>query len=268
MTTGHHELEAAGHPRSFEVAAPDGLGTGSGTRTAPVIVLFHGYLGAAGKILQTTGLDRLGPAHGVVIVAPQGIGEPTSWHIGDDSFGDTEFTDAVLALVRASPCVDTTAIWLAGFSAGSAWTGVYGCTHADGIAGLLMHSGLPPAICPGDRTPNVMIVHGTADPVVPFTGGAQPVGGSAVVLAPVPESAASWATTAGCGADPTVRSVGDQVSITTWSGCAGGRTVSLQAVTDLGHSWSGGRDAPGLLNPGCVLVETLTGAADPVAACS
>ncbi|MCU1395064.1 MAG: hypothetical protein JWM34_3492 [Ilumatobacteraceae bacterium] len=265
ITAGAHDVVVGGVSRSMVVASPPQ------PIDAPVIVLFHGFNSTAEEILATTGLDHLGPDHGVVVVAPQGIGSPTDWHIGDPSFGDTEFTDRVLQLIRASPCVDPTRIWLAGFSAGSAWTGVYGCAHttsaSGGIAGLLMHSGLAPPICPAASTPNLMIVHGTADPFVPFAGGAQTVGASTVQLSSVPESSAGWAAQAGCETTPVTEAAGPHVEIVTWSGCAGGHTVSLQAVDGLGHEWSGGPGSPDTLNPACVLVERLAGATDPVAAC-
>ncbi|MCU1399290.1 MAG: hypothetical protein JWN62_2399 [Acidimicrobiales bacterium] len=267
MVSGDHDVEVGGEARRFVVAAPAGLDRSAAAQPAPVIVLFHGFNSTAEEILVTTGLERLGPDHGVVVVAPQGIGSPTSWHIGDASFGDTEFTDRVLELVRASPCIDPAMVWLAGFSAGSAWTGVYGCAHTEGIAGLLMHSGLAPPICPAASTPDLMIVHGTADPVVPFAGGAQTVDSDSVQLSSVPESSAGWAATAGCDASPVITSAGAHVEIVTWSGCLGGRTVSLQAVDGLGHTWAGGTGAPDVLNPGCVLVQRLTGAAAPAASC-
>ena len=267
MVSGNHQVDVGGVARGYVVDSPPGLDRSAAAQRAPVIVLFHGFNSNAEQVLATSGLDHLGPDHGVVVVAPQGIGSPTSWHIGDPSVGDTEFTDRVLELVRASPCIDPAKIWLAGFSAGSAWTGVYGCAHTEGIAGLLMHSGLAPPICPAASTPDLMIVHGTADPVVPFGGGAQTVDTASVQLRSVPESTADWASKAGCDALPAITSAGEHVEIAMWSGCVGGRTVSLQAVDGLGHIWSGGPGAPGLLNPGCVLVQRLTGAADPVAAC-
>ena len=267
MTTGEHAIDVEGVSRTFEVVAPELLSRPA-SRLAPVVVLFHGFASTAANIIAKTGLGALAPASGVVLVAPQAVGEPTGWHIGQPEFRDGEFTDAVLAQVRASQCIDPDAIWLAGFSAGSAWTGVYGCSHTEGIAGLLMHSGLAPPICPADSTPDIYIVHGVADPVVPFSGGSQTVGTGAVMLQSVPESAAGWASTAGCGADPSTRTVGGRDTITTWTGCHGGRTVMLQAVADLGHFWSGGSEAPGTLNPGCVLVRMLSGADDPVAECA
>ncbi len=271
LTNGTHHVTIAGRDRTFEVRVPEQFGiigpAGAARLPAPAIVLFHGFIGTASAIVDTTGLGVLAPESGVVLIAPQGIGDLTTWHIGDDSWGDVELSDHIVQLLRSSPCVDPDAVWLAGFSAGAAWTGVYGCSHTAGIAGLLIHSGLPPAICPADSTPNIMVVHGTADPIVPFDGGPQAVEGSTVDLQPVPESAAAWAAVAGCDPSPAVRDVGEGSTISTWSGCAGGRTVSLQAVEGLGHQWSGGFDAKQHLNAGCVLVQALTDDPDPVATC-
>ncbi len=266
MSPGTHAIEVGGLARTFEAVVPSGLGTADGPQRAPVVVLFHGFADTATNFLAISGIGTIAAGHGVIVVAPQATGSPTSWHIGQPEFGDVELTDAVLAQIRASSCVDTSAIWLAGFSAGSAWVGVYGCSHTDGVAGLLMHSGLPPPICPAASTPNIMIVHGTADPVVPYDGGPQAVGDASVVLQSVPASAAGWASTAGCGPVPDSRTVGAS-TITTWSHCAAGRTISLQSVAGLGHAWSGGTAAPGSLNPGCILVLRLAESKEPVGGC-
>ena len=72
-------------------------------------------------------------------------------------------------------------------------------------------------------------------------------------------------------ADASIRMIGDRDTVTSWSGCAGGRTVVFQAVAGLGHAWSGSSDAPGTLNPGCVLVRMLsdgTGATDAIDECA
>ncbi len=264
LVDGTQELEVLGTTRTFEVRAPAALADGP---AAPVIVLFHGFSGTAVSILERTGLGDLAPDGGVVVVAPQALGEPTTWHIGDETWADTEFTDAVLDVLLASPCVDPSSIWLAGFSAGSAWTGVYGCSHPDALAGLLMHSGLAPPICPADADLDLFVVHGTDDPVVPFSGGDQAVGGDSVMLSPVPESVAGWAAAAGCDPAASVAAAGDDVLLSTWTGCAGDHTVVFEAVAGLGHVWAGGADAVETLNPGCVLVARLTGDPDPVTSC-
>ncbi len=257
---GTQTISVGEDARSYDLYLPPDLGAGGAI--APAMVLFHGFTSNAAEIAARTELGALAPRLGVVLLVPQGTGEPTSWHIADPSFADTEFSDALLDHLASSPCVDAANLWLAGFSAGSAWSAVYGCSHADRIAGLVLVSGLAPPICPENDSPIVQITHGTADPVVPFDGGDQPVDGSTVTLDSVPDSAAGWAARAGCTAPPAELSLTSEVAaVTEWTGCAADGAVSLHVIGGGGHVWP-----VGAFNPGCVALRTML-AADPYEPC-
>ena len=88
--------------RAFGAIVPHGPGTADGPPCAPVIVLFHGFADTAANIVDMSGIGTIAVGHGVIVVAPEATGSPPSWHIGQSEFGDVQFTDAVLALVRAS----------------------------------------------------------------------------------------------------------------------------------------------------------------------
>jgi polyhydroxybutyrate depolymerase len=268
--------------RDFELHLPDEVGTATNPTgvQSPLLVLLHGFAADAIEFTAATGLDRLAPTAGVVLAAPQGIGDVATWHIGgpDDPLvaSDVDFLSSLVDELIASPCIDPDNVWLAGFSAGSAYTGVFGCAHVDRFRGLAMVSGLPPAICPADANTSIQITHGVDDPVVPFTGGEQTVSDDASVeLDGVPESAAGWAEVAGC-AEPEQLTFGDTdpSSVTAWRDCAGQAEVSLLAVSGLGHVWAGS-DTPGGLDPGtpiidagCVILHAMTDAdGDRFASC-
>ena len=267
MTTGAHEMDVLGLRRSYIVAEPENVELSAGSRAAPLILLFHGFGGSAQAILSRTAIGPLADREGVVLVSLQGQGQPPTWHIGFPGSGDEDFTAAVLEAARKSPCIDPSRIWLAGFSAGSAWVGDYVCNHPDGIAGILMHSSVPAATCAADETPEVLIAYGEADTVVPYAGGPHTVGDATVQLQPVLASAASWAATAQCAAQPTIDHTTSVDTFVTWPDCRSGHTVTLLAVAGLGHEWSGGAAAPGSINPGCLVVEHLAGAQNPITKC-
>ena len=94
------------------------LHRGSGDRRSRPRVDAAARPGESDRRLQRREVARTEPR-----VREQAIGEPTGWHIDQPEFHDSEFTDAVLAQVHASQCIDPDTIWLAGFSAGSAWAG-------------------------------------------------------------------------------------------------------------------------------------------------
>lgn len=258
--------------REFELYLPDQVGSADNPTglQSPLLVLLHGFAGNGVEFAATTGLDQLAPTAGVVLAAPQGIGEVPTWHIGspDDPLvaSDIEFLGALIDELTAGPCINPDNVWLAGFSAGSAYTGVYGCSEVDRFRGLAMVSGLPPALCSADANTSIQITHGTDDSIVAFEGGEQTVSDDgSVELDGVSASAANWAEVAGCG-DPDRLVLGEThpSSVTAWRSCAGQAEVSLLAVTGLNHVWAGGASPEFLepvtpiVNAGCVILHAMT----------
>lgn len=235
---------------------------------APVLLMFHGFIGNAEKIVERTNLAAFTSAHGVHLVAPQGIGALATWHLLSNEVDDSAFIDVLMDELSSSPCVDPDRIGLAGFSAGSAWTGVYACTHADRLALVLMASGLPGNLCSPDADLDIIIAHGTADPVVPFEGGGQEVDGTVVELDTVSESARNWAAGAGCETEPDVETVPDGVTtLTIWTDCGADSVVMFEVVEGMAHSWTGADADGGTLNAGCLAVVRLVGDTEALSQC-
>lgn len=262
-------VEIEGVERSFDLELPTAL---SPDNPAPLLVLLHGFGGQAAIIASRTNLLTSAPDAGVVLAVPQGVGEPTTWHYdASRDLGDAEFIDVLLDQLTESPCIDPDNIWLAGFSAGSGYTGIFGCSRAERFAGLLMVSGLAPPICPEKSGLEMMIFHGVEDPIVAFNGGDQPVEGGAVNLSSIPASSAAWAQQAGCQPRPTGGAYGAQNRsiVTTWGECAQGSTVRLVAIQGLGHTWpvSSPNAAP-IVDASCAVLTAITDPAlDPIASC-
>ncbi len=268
MTGGVHRLVAGGHPRAYRLAVPGDLDRAA---PAPLLIFLHGYSATVDLFLPTTGLTTAAPAAGVVLAAPQAIGEPTGWHLGDPAFGDVEYLDALVEELTSSPCIDASEVWIGGFSAGSAMAGLYACSRPQSFRGLLLSAGLPPATCPLGAFPRVQITHGFDDQVVAYGGGPQTLGETTAVLAGVPLSAGSWALSAGCDPAPAVRLLGTfgTVEVAEWTGCDAGGEVSLVSIRGLAHDWPGPR-LTGIdrIDPGCVALRTITErSGDPFASC-
>jgi polyhydroxybutyrate depolymerase len=268
---GTRTVDIGGTTRTYDVYPPTAPAEAGSVAT---LVLFHGFNSSKEEMVEITGLAEQAPAAGVLLVVPQGMGAPAGWNALAGFDQDEAFTTALLAEVQAPSCVDPDDLWLAGFSAGSAFSAVYGCTHAEQVTGLGLVAALAPAICPPDATPNVVITHGTADPVVPFGGGDQAVGETKVALASVSDSAAMWASRAGCAAEPTLGEVGADVAVTQWSGCTGGSTITFQVVDGGGHAWPGAERPVALgrttqtISTSCVLLAAITDPAlDPLPDC-
>lgn len=225
----------------------------------PVVVLFHGFNGSAEEFSATSGVADVAAAGGVLLVAPQGVGSPAGWEIPNWA-ADADYVNAVLDEVGASGCAATGDVWVGGHSAGSAFAAFYACSNTERVAGAWLNAGLPPPLCT-DRSPAIVISHGTEDPVVPFGGGGQNASDQTFVLKPVPESAAEWAATAGCTIAPATEASGS-IEATMWTSCSKGSYVRLYRIEGGGHVWPGSAGQTGIgettneLDAACLLIES------------
>lgn len=248
---GEHSITVDGVERSYRTIAPSTAGGAGGP--VPVVVAVHGWSGSAAQFTEVTGLGEQGPAAGVLVVLPQGVGDPAGWEIPNWA-SDGEYLDAVLADVAATGCVDPHRMWIGGHSAGSAFSAFYACARPGTFAGVVLDSAITPTLC-NESTPNVYVLFGTADPAVPYEGGDF----NGFELEPTTVVVGRWADRAGCTVGPVGRGVGDDVLALEWSGCLSDRVVRLYSVVGGGHVWFTGDAAS--IDATCLL---LTGAdADP-----
>nr|MBW4079616.1 hypothetical protein [Acidobacteriota bacterium] len=102
-------------------------------------------------------------------------------------------------------------------------------------------SGIPSAVSP-DCTPsrpiNVYEIHGTADSSIPYGGGVfQGDHGPVSVLSAL-DSAARWAQLDRCDANPSTSSA-PGITLTRYSRCANGGSVTLRTIIGGTHWWGG-----------------------------
>lgn len=202
---------------------------------APVVVLFHGFAADFEAFAANSGLLAEAPASGVHLVVPAGLGDIPTWELAAGPFDDAGFAQALIDDLRADPCVDPDRVWLAGYSAGAGFIGVLGCQVADRIAGLVMNAAVAPALCSDLAGFDVIVAHGTADLVVPFTG--VEINGS--TLPSSPELTAGWAAQLGCPEDFTETEAG-LLTQQHWAGCGvEANTVDMLIYDGGGHRWPG-----------------------------
>jgi polyhydroxybutyrate depolymerase len=165
---------------------------------APVMLGFHGYSTSAAILASTSGLDRAAFAAGYTVVLPDGTGAPPRWAIPGHLRGpnDIAFVDALVRDVDRAGCGRTRGrkIVAVGYSNGAAFTGLLACQRPQLLGAVAFVSGgnLAPA-CASKRLPAsvpVVLVHGSADPIVPLAGG--PVLGGALRAEPFDRAVARW----------------------------------------------------------------------------
>lgn len=114
-----------------------------------------------------------------------------------------------------------------------------GCELSDRFAAIAPVSGPNAAAsCTPARPVSVMAFHGTSDPTVPYEGDATKGWPS------VAATAKAWALRDGCQGDAVVSFQKNDVTCTTFSGCAEGNEVTTCTIAGAGHTWPGGPDMP------------------------
>ncbi len=246
-------------------------------RPAPVVFDLHGYLEPAAIEHVSSGISALGATEGFVTITPQ-LEQPglPRWDFGEAS-GDVAYLSELMSHVESSLCADQRRIYVTGLSMGAFTTSSLACQLSDRIAAIAPVAGLQDfAWCRPERPVPVVAFHGTADPIVAYTGGTGPNArflpkpdGSGSVVVPdagtgrpvidgpgpetIPAQAAAWARRNGCGADPAQRQIAADVTVASYP-CPPGAAVELYSIIDGGHTWPGN---PSIASP-VPLVGTTT----------
>ncbi|MFI5226615.1 MAG: alpha/beta hydrolase family esterase [Candidatus Limnocylindrales bacterium] len=246
LGSGTHRLAITvdGRTRSYLLHLPPTLGTD----LRPLIVELHGGGGTAAGMERLTRLSSWTDRRGWLVVAPDGV--ERRWNDGRPGVGsgvdDVAFIRALIDDVAGRTPVDGSRIFATGISNGAMMSGRLACDLADRIAAVAQVAGTvgveARAACAPARPLSVLVIAGTADPLVPYGGGL--VGGAlglsrgAVVGAE--QYVADWL--ARDGIPPTARTTRSLPPDTTVmeADTDGGPRVAFYAVAGGGHTWPGG----------------------------
>jgi polyhydroxybutyrate depolymerase len=93
------------------------------------------------------------------------------------------------------------------------------------------------ASCTPARPVSVHEIHGTADTSIPYDGGyfSTSIGEDTVLSAP--NSVARWAQLDGCTAGPVTSTTNSTISLSTYSKCQDGVSVTLRTIVGGTHAW-------------------------------
>lgn len=231
-------LTFGGLQRNYLVHAPAGLAQPNG-----LVINLHGAGMTGGAQAAMTNYNAVADQHGFVVVYPEGI--DFSWADGRGaSVPDRQGVDDVGFLVALANRltqdfgIDPGRVFATGMSAGAFMANRLACSRADvfsavaPIAGTL-GSAFP---CSPSQPVSVLSVHGTADNVVPFTGGPMVGRGGASDIVAAPAMAQRWRELSGCSA-PVEDSPAPSIHRFTSVGCADGTEVSFVQIDGGGHTW-------------------------------
>jgi polyhydroxybutyrate depolymerase len=232
-------IMVGGMMRRYIMHIPPGY---DGKTPMPLLIDWHPLTQTGSYQRNSSGYAALGDKEGFITLFPDGINN--AWNIGpcctqSRMVDDLGFAKAMVERMRTEACIDTKRVYAAGYSMGGGMSHFLACNAADIFAAvspaafdLLEESEEP---CKPARPITVHSFRGTADTIVPYSGGASspPV---AYPLDPIHFLGAvgtfkRWAELNQCTGMPEMGSGGCQ----TYKQCAAGVEVTLCTATGGGH---------------------------------
>jgi polyhydroxybutyrate depolymerase len=229
--------------RRFIVHIPKGYDP---NRAYPVVLNIHGHSSTDWQQLVLTDLNKKSDQEGFIVVHPQSGTVPPSWNAdgccppaNTIRTRDIDFFKKMLAQVQKEYCVDEKRIYSTGMTNGGMMSYKLASELSDNIVAIAPVAGaMVPKNCKPKRPLSVIVFHGTADLIVPYTG-------SALLGFPsTADSVAFWVKHNQCPAKSRETYKKGDVRCETWGPCAKNTSVVLCTVKDGGHTWPGGFPLP------------------------
>jgi polyhydroxybutyrate depolymerase len=246
------ELQSGGLTRTYSVHVPPSYDSAS---PAPLVIAYHGHGGTGEGMEKLSHLYEAADRKGFIVAYPDGIQH--GWNDGRQSappmnVDDVGFTRDLVAAIESQYNIDRGRIFATGMSNGGFFCYRLACDAPDIFAAIAPVSALMGEALASSNTSttpvSVLIIEGTADPFVPWHGGAVGGGaggrGNALSAA---DTVAFWVRLDGCSATPSTVTLPDKdpsdgtsVKHDTYPGGRGGTEVELYTVDGGGHAWPGG----------------------------
>jgi polyhydroxybutyrate depolymerase len=249
-------IDHDGDQRTYALYVPDSY---DGTEPWPLVINIHGATSTAFEQMEVTGMNDVADANHFLVVYPQANGDPPRWR-DDDLNGrggnDIQFMVSMIDALENDYSIDSAKIYATGLSQGGAMSHALATEFSDHIAAIASVSGHGIFKQTAARPLPLMLMHGTADPIVPTDGATVPETG--ITHPPNRDVVEAWRNANQCQANPLATEIpntnlDDESSVTRFDylSCAAyvtrsGETVASEVVffeiENGGHAWSGGPD--------------------------
>lgn len=227
-------LVVDGIERWFTIHIPPGYQPGV---SMPLVVNLHAYSGTAFAQEEMSQMNAKADEEGFIVVNPQAYNDPPAWTgplLGKEGQLDLDFFEAMLAYLQRQISIDPARIYATGMSNGGTMTNTLGCVMSDTFAAIAPVAGGHVAfhLCEVDRPVSVLVIHGTNDPTIPYSGRENEV-------PPVHLWVEAWAKRNGCAPTPHVSHPETDIAQETWENCDDDVVVTLISREGGGHVWPG-----------------------------
>ncbi len=244
-------LDYDGLERTYTLYLPEGVDSESDP--LPLVIALHPAGGDAVTMAFITGLNVLAQQERFIVLYPNGPGgywdygwNLPEWEAVPDVRDDPGFIAALLDDIIATYPVDAQRIYALGFSNGARMIFRLACEMNGRLAAAAAVSGVltsdVAAICPEELAVSLLMMHGTADTVIPWEGKPLYLDGDHVGdTLPALDALDVWVSRSACPdtLDLSQLDISPRISIrhASYSGCAGESGVDFYAVVGGGHEW-------------------------------
>jgi polyhydroxybutyrate depolymerase len=238
------------HERSYALYVPASLDEHA---PAAMVIAFHGGMGKGGNMAELSRFAALADRDGFLVAYPDGL--RGHWHDGRtmprgmlaEGVDDVEFMAALLDDAAKFHKLDPHCIYAAGISNGGIFAHYLALKMPERIAAIGVVSGGIASEIAEDFNPaapvSVLIIHGTADPLVPYAGGKVARTHGSVIA--TEKAVALWRSADGLQGEPKRQHKAAKTTAAcaedwqSWSGGRDGSALTLIALDGGGHSWPG-----------------------------
>ncbi|MEA2833955.1 MAG: polyhydroxybutyrate depolymerase [Methylobacteriaceae bacterium] len=195
----HVTIESGGLRRTAVLVERERLKLGR----RPVIVVLHGGSGSGARVRRNLGLEETIRSRNVTLVYPDAI----NGHWGETretAQRDIDFLRTLLDRLVANGTADRRKVFLVGSSTGGMLALRIACERAGeayaGVAAIIAN--MPADIADSCQPPKpipLMVINGTANPIVPYAGGTTKLTDSKIDVVSTDATLAPFAKADGCG---------------------------------------------------------------------
>lgn len=243
-------IVSSGEKRAYLLHVPESY---NGANPVPLVIAIHGFAEWPAHEALISHWSDVADEEGFIVVYPSGTRFPKRWRAsgtpvdGEDALIDVRFIADLIDHLQSQYNIDPARIYANGLSNGGGMSYLLACTLSNRLAAVGSVAGAylyPQEDCTPARPVPMIVFHGTADPIVPYSGG--PSHSFDVPFPFIPAWVKGYAATVNhCEPTPELfPSSGNDISGMRYTGCDEDAEVVFYSIAGGGHSWPGGDPIP------------------------